>query len=89
MLFWCLDSSVIDDLHANFLFCRDDLQIPSSAYFPTYAQGGQGPPPMVQERFQSVVSQLFQHVRGWLSLSFATLTKVLAHTYALMHPICR
>ncbi|RVW41526.1 ATP-dependent Clp protease proteolytic subunit 5, chloroplastic [Vitis vinifera] len=40
---------------------RDDLQIPSSAYFPTYAQGGQGPPPMVQERFQSVVSQLFQH----------------------------
>ncbi|XP_052171231.1 ATP-dependent Clp protease proteolytic subunit 5, chloroplastic-like [Diospyros lotus] len=39
---------------------RDDLQIPSSAYFPVYAQG-QGPPPMVQERFQSVISQLFQH----------------------------
>ncbi|XP_030947084.1 ATP-dependent Clp protease proteolytic subunit 5, chloroplastic [Quercus lobata] len=39
---------------------RDDLQVPSSAYFPAYAQG-QGPPPMVQERFQSVISQLFQH----------------------------
>lgn len=39
---------------------RDDLSIPSSPYFPTYAQG-QGPPPMVQERFQSVISQLFQH----------------------------
>lgn len=42
--------------------CRDDLQVPSSPYFPAYAQG-QGPPPMVQERFQSVISQLFQHVR--------------------------
>ncbi|KAI7980141.1 hypothetical protein LOK49_Contig192G00002 [Camellia lanceoleosa] len=45
---------------------KDDLQIPSSPYFPTYdyayAQGhGQGSPPMVQERFQSVISQLFQH----------------------------
>ncbi|CAK9322301.1 unnamed protein product [Citrullus colocynthis] len=39
---------------------RDDLQIPSSPYFPAYAQG-QGPPPMVQERFQSVISQLFQY----------------------------
>ncbi|KAL6968640.1 ATP-dependent Clp protease proteolytic subunit 5 [Sarracenia purpurea var. burkii] len=39
---------------------RDDLQIPSSPYFPAYAQG-QGPPAMVQERFQSVISQLFQH----------------------------
>ncbi|KAK4750914.1 hypothetical protein SAY87_004396 [Trapa incisa] len=39
---------------------RDDLQIPSSPYFPTYAQG-QGPSPMVQERFQSVISQLFQY----------------------------
>ncbi|XP_062083650.1 ATP-dependent Clp protease proteolytic subunit 5, chloroplastic [Humulus lupulus] len=39
---------------------REDLQTPSSPYFPTYAQG-QGPPPMVQERFQSVISQLFQH----------------------------
>lgn len=54
--------------------CRDDLQIPSSAYFPAYAQGGQGPPPMVQERFQSVVSQLFQHVRGWFGLSVAKVT---------------
>ncbi|CAL5404164.1 unnamed protein product [Camellia sinensis] len=45
----------------------DDLQIPSSPYFPAYdyayAQGhGQGPPPMVQERFQCVISQLFQHL---------------------------
>ncbi|KGN52860.1 ATP-dependent Clp protease proteolytic subunit 5, chloroplastic [Cucumis sativus] len=39
---------------------RDDVQVPSSLYFPTYAQG-QGPPPMVQERFQSVISQLFQY----------------------------
>ncbi|KAL1550297.1 ATP-dependent Clp protease proteolytic subunit 5 [Salvia divinorum] len=40
---------------------RDDLHIPSSPYFPAYAQGGQGPPPMVQERFMSVISQLFQY----------------------------
>ncbi|CAK9145225.1 unnamed protein product [Ilex paraguariensis] len=40
---------------------RDDLQVPSSPYFPAFAQGGQGPPPMVQERFQSVISQLFQY----------------------------
>lgn len=39
---------------------REDVQVPSSPYFPTYASG-QGPPPMVQERFHSVVSQLFQH----------------------------
>lgn len=39
---------------------RDDLQMPPSPYFPTYAQG-QGPPPMVQERFMSVISQLFQY----------------------------
>ncbi|KAF7804930.1 ATP-dependent Clp protease proteolytic subunit 5, chloroplastic [Senna tora] len=39
---------------------RDDLHVPSSPYFPAYAQG-QGPPPMVQERFQSVISQLFQY----------------------------
>nr|XP_016500299.1 PREDICTED: ATP-dependent Clp protease proteolytic subunit 5, chloroplastic-like [Nicotiana tabacum] len=39
---------------------RDDLQVPSSPYFPTYSQA-QGPPPMVQERFQSVISQLFQY----------------------------
>ncbi|CAI8603701.1 unnamed protein product [Vicia faba] len=36
---------------------REDLDVPSS---PVYAQG-QGPPPMVQERFQSVISQLFQY----------------------------
>lgn len=39
---------------------REDVQAPSSPYFPTYAQG-QGPPPMMQERFQSVISQLFQY----------------------------
>ncbi|GLT43125.1 hypothetical protein SLA2020_170960 [Shorea laevis] len=39
---------------------RDDLEVPSSPYFPVYAQG-QGPSPVLQERFQSVVSQLFQH----------------------------
>ncbi|KAJ8572797.1 hypothetical protein K7X08_009308 [Anisodus acutangulus] len=39
---------------------RDDVQMPSSPYFPTYAQG-QGPPPMVAERFQNVISQLFQY----------------------------
>ncbi|KAJ0496408.1 putative endopeptidase Clp [Helianthus annuus] len=33
---------------------REDVQVPSSPYFPTYAQG-QGPPPMMQERFQSVI----------------------------------
>ncbi|CDY15433.1 BnaA08g27170D [Brassica napus] len=37
---------------------RDDLQVPSSPYFPAYAQG---PPPMVQERFQSIITQLFQY----------------------------
>ncbi|XP_048627082.1 ATP-dependent Clp protease proteolytic subunit 5, chloroplastic-like isoform X2 [Brassica napus] len=37
---------------------RDDLQVPSSPYFPAYAQG---PPPMVQERFHSIISQLFQY----------------------------
>ncbi|KAG8370601.1 hypothetical protein BUALT_Bualt13G0000400 [Buddleja alternifolia] len=40
---------------------RDDLQVPSSPYFPSYAQGAQGPPPMVQECFMSVISQLFQY----------------------------
>ncbi|KAK7269601.1 hypothetical protein RIF29_22334 [Crotalaria pallida] len=39
---------------------REDVGVPSSPYFPAYAQG-QGPPPMVQERFQSVISQLFQY----------------------------
>ncbi|XP_068662930.1 ATP-dependent Clp protease proteolytic subunit 5, chloroplastic-like [Aristolochia californica] len=40
---------------------RDDLCVPSSPFFPVEASGGQGPPPMVQERFQSIISQLFQH----------------------------
>ncbi|GAB2287277.1 ATP-dependent Clp protease proteolytic subunit 5, variant 2 [Dionaea muscipula] len=37
---------------------REDLAVPSSPYLPVYAQG---PNPMVQERFQSVISQLFQY----------------------------
>ena len=44
------------------LGCRNDVEIPSSSLAGPYAQGGQGPPPMLQERFQSVISQLFQHV---------------------------
>ncbi|XP_031249135.1 ATP-dependent Clp protease proteolytic subunit 5, chloroplastic-like [Pistacia vera] len=40
---------------------RNDLEVPSSPYTPTYAQGGQGPSPVVHERFQSVLTQLFQH----------------------------
>ncbi|CAL4930654.1 unnamed protein product [Urochloa decumbens] len=42
---------------------RDDLAVPRSPYFPVEYAAGQerGPSPMVMERFQSVVSQLFQH----------------------------
>ncbi|KAL8166342.1 hypothetical protein V2J09_007841 [Rumex salicifolius] len=40
---------------------RDDLALPSSPYFPVYARGPSGPSPMVQERFMSVISQLFQY----------------------------
>lgn len=40
---------------------REDLKVPSSPYCDINAQGSQGPPPMVYERFQSVISQLFQH----------------------------
>ncbi|KAL5561023.1 hypothetical protein UlMin_030770 [Ulmus minor] len=54
--FWVPEKSSRDGIWS----IRDDLQVPSSPYFPTYAQG-QGPPPMVQERFQSVISQLFQY----------------------------
>lgn len=39
---------------------RDDLQVPSSPYFPVEAQGEQGQPPMLLESFHSVISQLFQ-----------------------------
>uniref|UniRef100_A0A5B6ZBE3 ATP-dependent Clp protease proteolytic subunit n=1 Tax=Davidia involucrata TaxID=16924 RepID=A0A5B6ZBE3_DAVIN len=55
--FWAPERS----LRQGIWSIRDDMQVPASPYFPTYAQGGQGPPPMVQERFQSVISQLFQH----------------------------
>ncbi|GLJ44246.1 hypothetical protein SUGI_0924540 [Cryptomeria japonica] len=40
---------------------RGDLKVPSSPYCNADAQGSQGPPPMLYERFQSVISQLFQH----------------------------
>ncbi|KAL5210517.1 hypothetical protein ABZP36_006140 [Zizania latifolia] len=42
---------------------RDDLMVPRSPYFPVEDAAGQerGPSPLVMERFQSVVSQLFQH----------------------------
>lgn len=53
------------------------MQVPSSPYFPAYAQG-QGPPPMVQERFQSVISQLFQHVRSthWCNVFLFVVAKL-------------
>lgn len=54
--FWAPESSARQGVWS----IRDDLQVPSSPYFPAYAQG-QGPPPMVQERFQSIISQLFQY----------------------------
>jgi ATP-dependent Clp protease protease subunit len=41
---------------------RNDLDLPTSAYLGPVAQGGQGPPPMLAERFQSVITQLFQQV---------------------------
>ncbi|CAN1292789.1 ATP-dependent Clp protease proteolytic subunit 5, chloroplastic [Linum perenne] len=42
---------------------RDDLEIPSSPYFPAVANGGaaQGPPSMAAERFHNVINQLFQY----------------------------
>ncbi|XP_057979899.1 ATP-dependent Clp protease proteolytic subunit 5, chloroplastic [Malania oleifera] len=55
--FWPLETSSRRGIWS----IRNDLQVPLSPYFPAYAQGGQGPPPMVQERFHSVISQLFQH----------------------------
>lgn len=55
---------VIDEVFlVFFLVFRDDLLVPLSPFCPVEAQGGQGPSPMVQERFHSVISQLFQHVR--------------------------
>lgn len=55
------------------------MQSPSSLYFPAYAQGPHGPPPMVLERFHSVISQLFQYVCAiiiiyiYFSLSLSTI----------------
>jgi hypothetical protein len=39
---------------------RDDLELPTLAYSGPIAQGGQGPPLMLAEWFQSVITQLFQ-----------------------------
>ncbi|XP_058751640.1 ATP-dependent Clp protease proteolytic subunit 5, chloroplastic-like [Vicia villosa] len=44
-------------------FCLIDVEywgVPSLPYLSVYAQG-QGPPPMVEERFQIVISQRFQY----------------------------
>ena len=53
--------------------------VPRSPYFPVEYAAGQerGPSPMVMERFQSVVSQLFQHVRQYYILCkcLASLTR--------------
>ncbi|KAK0602166.1 hypothetical protein LWI29_030984 [Acer saccharum] len=40
---------------------RNDLEVPSSPYIPICGQGEEGPSPMVHERFQSVLTQLFQY----------------------------
>ncbi|KAK3198885.1 hypothetical protein Dsin_022300 [Dipteronia sinensis] len=40
---------------------RNDLKVPSSPYIPICGQGDEGPSPMVHERFQSVLTQLFQY----------------------------
>ncbi|EFJ24258.1 hypothetical protein SELMODRAFT_67117, partial [Selaginella moellendorffii] len=57
--FWSPDATIHDGLWS----IRRDLEVPPSAYLGgAYAAGqGQGPPPMLQERFQSVITQLFQH----------------------------
>ncbi|KAL2644030.1 hypothetical protein R1flu_011617 [Riccia fluitans] len=55
---WTPSSSVANNVWS----IRNDLEVPTSLYAGPYAnQGGQGPPPMVAERFQSVVTQLFQY----------------------------
>lgn len=55
--FWSPSSNIASAVWS----IRNDLEVPTSSYSGPYAQGGQGPPPMLQERFQSVISQLFQH----------------------------
>ncbi|BBN02916.1 ATP-dependent Clp protease, protease subunit [Marchantia polymorpha subsp. ruderalis] len=54
---WTPSSDVVRDVWS----IRNDLDVPTSMYAGPYANQGQGPPPMVQERFQSVITQLFQH----------------------------
>lgn len=55
--FWSPSSNVARGVWS----IRNDVEVPTSSYTSPFAQGGQGPPPMLQERFQSVISQLFQH----------------------------
>lgn len=43
--------------------CRNDLEVPTSGFLGGSVRAqGQGPPPMLAERFQSVITQLFQQV---------------------------
>eukprot|EP00246_Nothoceros_aenigmaticus_P011768 TRINITY_DN3344_c0_g1_i1.p1 TRINITY_DN3344_c0_g1~~TRINITY_DN3344_c0_g1_i1.p1 ORF type:complete len:296 (+),score=37.53 TRINITY_DN3344_c0_g1_i1:126-1013(+) len=56
--FWTPHSSAAPDIWS----IRPDLEAPKNSFCPPYAQGGgQGPPPMLAERFQSVITQLFQY----------------------------
>uniref|UniRef100_A0A0D6QUW2 ATP-dependent Clp protease proteolytic subunit n=1 Tax=Araucaria cunninghamii TaxID=56994 RepID=A0A0D6QUW2_ARACU len=55
--FWSPKATAYGDIWS----IRNDLEVPSSPYCSPYAQGQQGPPPMLMERFQSVISQLFQY----------------------------
>ena len=61
---------------------RDDLVVPRSPYFPVESAAGQerGPSPMVMERFQSVASQLFQHVQ-WHCILYKCLVFLLDGFY--------
>ena len=45
---------------------RNDLAVPHSSFMGPVVAGQGAPPPMMQERFQSVISQLFQNVRGYM-----------------------
>jgi hypothetical protein len=42
-------------------FCRK-VEVPQSSFMGDIRADGQGPPPQMVERFQGVISQLFQHV---------------------------
>ncbi|KAI5058547.1 hypothetical protein GOP47_0026717 [Adiantum capillus-veneris] len=53
--FWSPTSNIASGIWS----IENDLEVPETLYSGPYAQGGQGSPPMLQERFQSVISQLF------------------------------